>query len=119
LIADLSSAITRLASGLYTITRRTTTIVNGRRQLGNPTTFANVPCSVQPTDGPMVKQVPEGVRLEDTKVVFTAFHMQLAEGTDKEPDRIQLSEGPFMFIGQAEWDESGGFYKCLIQKVRE
>ena len=119
MIEDLSDVVGQFATGSYVVTRRTTTIVNGRRSVSGSPTTVTITGSVQPVDGDKVKALPEGVRLEDTLVLYTPTALQIGGSTTLEPDVVAANGGNYRLLSRLEWAAAGGYYKYLMAKVRE
>lgn len=87
-------------TGTYTVTRTEVgEYTQGRYTSGGTSTFSIV-ADVQDVSGRVLKDLPEGLRAEDTKVIYTVIELRglypirpAASGSDdpaNEPDKIEI-----------------------------
>lgn len=73
--------------GAYTVTRRaSSTLVMGRTVDGATSTFP-ITASVQPVSGRELRLVPEGMRADDARVIYTATRLDPTPGG---PDQVAI-----------------------------
>jgi hypothetical protein len=109
---SILGAIADFATGVYTVTRRTAgTRVGGRWTAGASTGFPVQLC-VQPPTGRELRDLPEGARGDDVRVVYTATELLLR-------DEITLEDGDQYAVIRAErWDLTGAVHwRCWIARV--
>lgn len=71
-----SDVATAFTTGTYTVTRRAGTGTTTNGHYTKPTTSTlSVDASVQPITGRALKDLPEGMRAEDVKVLYTATEL--------------------------------------------
>lgn len=111
-LTDVSDIIVEFGSP-YTVTRAGAVefdTIPGQPTQGTPSTFV-VTAVVQPVSGRDLQRLPEGVRAESARAVFTRTALVLTP-----PDTL-AAEG---LTWQVESDEpwaAGGFYKYIVRKV--
>lgn len=74
---DVATAFT---TGTYTVTRRAGagTNSNGHYTKPSPTTFS-IDASVQPVTGRALKDLPEGMRADDVKILYTGTELHTVD----------------------------------------
>jgi hypothetical protein len=98
----------------YTVTRAGAVDFDsdpGRPIAAAPTTF-DIIALVQPVKNRDLERLPEGLRTEMVRVVFTEATMLL----EPQPDQL-AAEGQVWQVGTVEPWGAGGFYKVLVKKV--
>jgi hypothetical protein len=76
-------------TGEYTVTRTATgAYVSGRYQSGEPESFTII-ADVQPVTGELLRDLPEGMRADETRVVFTTAELRALDDAS-EPDVIDI-----------------------------
>jgi len=87
----LVGAIASLSTGTYTITRTAAgTLVEGKHVDGASSTFSAVSVVV-PNAGQVAIKPPEGIRIEDTRLVYTTEQLRaVGDGIDR--DEVGINE---------------------------
>ncbi len=114
-IDDLSDVVSELATGEYTVTRRTqANMVNGRRQSPTTTTLT-VRASVQPMTGLKVDRLSEGKRNSETVVMFTTAELKSSQGSN-EPDLVAIDGATFEVSSCERWNLAGNFWRSVLTR---
>jgi hypothetical protein len=114
-MGDVSSSVLRFATGTYTVTRRTPAApVNGRAQAPTLSTFTASMC-VQPLDGRALLRLPEAMRAEERRVVFSPVALQTAGAS--EPDTVAIDGADWEVEDVEAWDGLGNYWKATVRKV--
>lgn len=97
-------------TGEYTL-RRTAqgTRTNGHYESGAASTLTIV-AGVQPVEGELLKDLPEGMRADETRVVFTTTELRALTDTE-EPDHIEI-DGALWRVEKAQR------YRILANRTR-
>lgn len=109
---DLSSVIASFNTGTYTVTRpAASTFTLGR--LDTPsTTTVSIQASVQPLTGRELKKLPEGLRTEELRWVYTATELR-----SQPTDSIAI-DGAAWAVQQVEsWGTLGAYFRALVMKT--
>jgi hypothetical protein len=102
-----------------TVTRYAAPVVTkGRRQdLVVDSTFEIV-ASIQPLSGKDLQQLPEGMRTERTKKIYTQTELFTAEvSASTVPDRLSYDGVDYLVSRSFDWEDTGDYYKLIITAV--
>ena len=116
---DLSSVISDLNTGTYTVTRTApnTYDSNGRLVAGS-TSSIFVVASVQPLFGRDLQQLPEGQHTSDMKAVYCATELK-TQGSAQAADLIAIGGETYQVQKVENWSDSGNYFKALVAKVEK
>lgn len=96
-------------SGAYAVTRCAEgTRTDGLWQPG-ATSSVSIVASVQPLDGDALKFLPEGVRAEDARLLFTTTPIIVEDGR---ADVVTISGATYRFYLVEPWSLDGVAYRC-------
>lgn len=119
-IMDLSPTVLDLASGTYTVTR-----YSGAGGYGSDGIFAapatstfTIEASVQPVRGRELQRLPEGLRSEEVRAIFTPTALRCA-APGQLPDRISIGGESWQVEVVEDWSDLGNYYRAVARKVRE
>lgn len=114
------------ADGLYQVTRTLAgDHATGQYVPGSTSTF-NVTASVQPFSGRETVVLPEGVRTEDVRVLWTATELRVHDD-DTDPDVVQIpgrlaapTESFYVFKVDGPWTMSGRtHYRAYVARKKK
>jgi hypothetical protein len=109
-VMDLSSTVSRFATGTYVVTRDARTYgADGRLDTTPSSTFQVTAC-VQPVAGKDLERLPDGMRTRDVLTIFTATEL-------KEKDVVAWSGRQYEVDQVEPWSELGGYYRALATRV--
>jgi hypothetical protein len=112
---NLTGVIASFATGTYVVTRRGPTTVgsDGRADLATSSTFS-ILASVQPMSGRELQRLPEGMRVAERRVLFTATTLQVVGA----PDVVRVDGEDWEVESVENWGPAiGSFCKATIAKV--
>jgi hypothetical protein len=109
---NLSGVITSLGALPYTVTRRESTYVSGRRVTATPATF-DIVAMVQPLSGRELARLPEGMRTRELRAVWTTADLRV----DGEPDSLSVDGVEWEVQLKTDWAVLGGFRHYIMAKV--
>ncbi len=112
---SLSAAILSLSTGTYTVTRyEPATNLSGVVVPGDSESFTIV-ASVQPLTGRELKSLPEGMRTEEMRALWTPTELR-TQGTDNDPDKVTIGSETWEVVRVEPWPELGDYYKVTLAK---
>ena len=119
----VSGAIASLASGTYSLRRRTRAALDayGRSSGAMSDTLLSIPASVQPVSGTDVERLPQGggESVADWVVVYAATELSAGSASaNRDADRLTYRGEEYEVQSVEPWNESGGYYRALARKVR-
>jgi len=108
-----SLATSSFNTGAYTVTRRgPTTSVGGRATLAGSSTFT-IQASVQALSGRDLQRLPEGMRVQELRKLYTPTQLQ-AIGA---PDVVSIDGSSWEVQTVEDWSGLGNFFKVIVQRV--
>lgn len=112
---DLSSVIESFAS-TYTVTRSSASAygADGRLDAGTTSTLT-VRAVVQPVTGRDLKRLPEGLRTDDVRQVFTATELK-TQGAGQDPDSIAIGGEDYEVQTVERWADLGGYWRAIVMR---
>jgi hypothetical protein len=113
----LRSVIASLNPGTYTVKRRAAgTYTQGRYTAGAQTTLSIV-ADVQPVTGRELRDLPEGQRGDETKLVITETELRVRQPSS-ESDLVTIGGEDYRVVKVERWESFGDVhFECLV--VRE
>lgn len=117
MLANLGAALNLLSLETLTVSRPSPqTFVEGRVVDNAATTF-QIRASFQPSGGRDVKDLPEGLRADESRVLFTATELRGADFHDQLCD-VVTGDGCDWSVHKVErWGAIAGYFKVTL--VRE
>jgi hypothetical protein len=116
---DLSGVVLSLASGTYTVTRRTVADppydADGIATAISTTTLSATG-SIQPASGRDLKRLPEGRRTSESRVFFTPTELR-SVASGQEADLISADGDTWEVSNIEPWPALGNYYRAIITKV--
>ena len=93
-------------------------VIAGRRQaLVEDSTFPIV-ASIQPLSPQELQQLPEGMRTQGVKKVYTQTELFTVETAEsKVADRFDYKDVTYMIKSKADWDDYGDYFKFLAVRI--
>lgn len=115
-LPNLSRLIDRFTTGTYTVTRASAanTYVDGVVVAGATTTVSVIGV-VQPIPGKDLDRLPEGIRDNEVKYLWTKDELRC--GPDKVPDRVSVEGSTWQVEEVRKWDTMGAYWRAIIRKV--
>lgn len=117
---NLAGLVNSFATGTYTVTRSTSTIVRGKRQIDTQSTFT-IRASVSPETGLDLERKAEGHTDFVSRQLFTTTELTAGgQGADYEADKVTIDGVEWEVSKVATWKDpvSGGTaYRCVV--IRE
>lgn len=114
-LEDLCDVIDLLASGVYTVTRRSPPAYSGGRRLPPLQAVFTTRGSVQPASGLEIKRLPGGKSNRETMVIFSCIELKTAE-LGQEPDQIAIDGGVFEVESVQRWAALGNYYRAIVTR---
>ena len=119
---DIASLIDSFATGTYTVTRtRRATLSRGRAQQGTQSSFLIIG-SVHPAVGNDLKKLPEGRRVNETRVLYTTTELFIGGmGSNNEADSVSIDGQDWQVYHVETWRDSESRslgYRCIVQDTR-
>ena len=113
---NLSRLIDRFTTGTYTVTRASaaTAYTDGIRTAPSTSTLSVVGV-VQPIPGKDLERLPEGIRDNEVKYLWTKAELKC--GPDTEPDRVSVEGSTWQVEQVRKWDTLGAYWRSIIRKV--
>lgn len=113
---NLSRLIDRFTTGTYTVTRTgaATAYTDGIRAAPATTTLSVVGV-VQPIPGKDLERLPEGIRDNEVKYLWTKVELKC--GPDTEPDRVSVEGSTWQVEEVRKWDTLGAYWRAVIRKA--
>lgn len=110
---NFSGVLTAFKTGTYTVSRRTPTTVgpDGRADVADPTTLL-IQASVEPTKGRMLQRLPEGERVTEHRVLYTATRLQVIG----DPDIVTIDGEDWEVESVSDWALGKFFAASLVRK---
>lgn len=107
----LRGAIGSLSTGVYTVTRTApgTYDANGKFVAGATSTLAGVVATVQPVSGRQLRDVPEGQRGDELRVIYTETELW-PRTPSQAGDRITLDGEAWVIVRAERWQGLGGVH---------
>jgi hypothetical protein len=114
-LEDMSDVIEMLASGTYTVTRRSPpAFLAGRRQPPIEAVFTTIG-SVQPASGQVVDRLPEGKRNHEAMTMWCQVQLKTAEA-GQEPDVVAIDGASFEVESCKRWAALGNYYEAVLTR---
>jgi hypothetical protein len=111
-----SGVIGAFQTGTYVVTRTALgTTVNGQYVPGGTSTI-NVDASVQPVSGRALRDLPEGMRAEDVKVVYTATELFTVRATGT-PDIITIAGDRYRVTKVEAFSVISDHYRVTVERL--
>lgn len=114
---SLSDVIAIWGTGSYTVTRFTPgPIVDGVQGAPTPTTISNFAASVQPVDGATLEDMPEGQRVEESRVIWSVGQL-LPRTKTNEPDQILIDGDNYRITKVSYFGILDSFYRSYAERL--
>jgi hypothetical protein len=93
-------------------------VVNGRRQALVVDSAFPIVASIQPLSGQDLKWLPEGLRTERTKKIYTQTELYTVEASASTvPDRLSYRGVDYLVNRKFDWEDTGDYFKFVITAV--
>lgn len=113
---DMSDVVEDMFTDTYTVTRRSpSAYVAGRLQASTTSTFTISAC-VQPIAGIDLQRLPEGMRVEEGRSVWSAATL-LTKGPAQDPDFIEIDGDTYEVVSSEAWQAAGNYCKAIVQRL--
>lgn len=113
---SLEDVVESMATGTYTVTRRDLgTYAMGRAAAATPSTFSTK-LVVQPVDGNTLMRLPEGMRAEEIRAVWSPVELR-TQSAAGQPDSISIDGDDWEVQSLNGWSAAGGYWKALVKRV--
>lgn len=111
---DVASAF---STGTYTVTRRAGagTTTNGHYTLPSSSTFS-IDASVQPVTGRALKDLPEGMRADDVKLVFTGTELHTVDKSGH-ADEITIASEQYRVTKVEAFFVISDHYRVTVERI--
>jgi hypothetical protein len=109
-----------LFADTITVTRNVETMVNGRAVIA-PTEIPNVSAVVTAGQGDILKQLPEGTRMEGAVLVHTKYRLT-AESETTQPDTVTWQGRDYTVTMLNDWSTFGAGFMiaaCTLKNLQE
>jgi hypothetical protein len=115
---SLSDVIAQYGTGSYTVTRSTPGVpVDGIQPQPSTATFS-ISASIQPVDGATLEDLPEGQRIEQSRVIWTTTALVARqESPPVEPDAIVIDGDEYRVTKVSYFGILDSFYRCYAEMV--
>lgn len=115
-MSGLQGVIARRNTGTYTVTRETDGAdVDGRWVPGSTTTLS-VDASVQPVTGDAMEDLPQGIRVEDVRILWTVTELR-TEKSGTGADLIAIGDLSYRVFKVEYFGILSSFYRVTVHKV--
>lgn len=115
-VADMTDAIDLLGTGSYTVVRTADNVItNGYLTAGTTSTFT-ITASVQPMGGKGNKRESEGIRTEETLVLFTPTELRAADGSAVVADQINVRGKNFTVVKVEDFVALGNYWRVTATR---
>lgn|GEM_PF-7089553 len=117
-LINMGQTVTRMASGIYSVTRYINSgYVGGRYQIGTPTTFS-IQAAIQIAQGRDLLILPEGLRNKEIIIIFCTLLLQTAQALPTANDADVVGYNGFLFevITAEDRSGTGGYFRCLAKR---
>lgn len=113
---DLSDVIALLATGTYTVTRRTDNGYDANGVVSAPTTstLSALGCA-QPLTGRELQRLPEGMRTRELLAFWTETELRGREAGL--PDSLVIDDSTYEVEKVERWANLGNYYRAVLTKV--
>jgi hypothetical protein len=103
-------------TGTYIVTRYTPGALVDGIPLADATSTFNIDASVQPLSGRALQDLPEGMRADDNRWVFTESEIRTVQTTNH-PDTIEINGESYRAIKSEYFNVLSDHYRVTVEKV--
>jgi len=104
-------------TGTYTVTRTARGVLAQGRYTGGAQSTLDIVADVQHVSGDMLKDLPEGVRSEEVRLVFTTTQL-FTESPTHDPDMIAIDGDSWRVIRVDRFRVFADRYRAMVQRDR-
>lgn len=117
-VMDFAGVLDSLSSGTFTVTRRGAgTVSGGIVTPGSASTFS-IAAVIQPAGPEHMERMPEGTRIDDTKVIYTRTPLYVSnEATGGVADRISIDGKTYEVESVRDYLSSGTYVQAVARRV--
>jgi spermidine synthase len=104
-------------TGTYAVTRTARGVLALGRYTAGAVTTVQIVADVQHVSGDMLRDLPEGVRTEEVRIVYTTTQLY-AQDTTHDPDVIAIDGDTWRVFRVDRFRVFANRFRALVQRVR-